>query len=218
MHSIHDQIIKKTGQPSDTRLSTLELSKFLAETCGETWPLLEQEEIYNCLEEAGISFSEEPYDLVINRINALKTVLLSHSFFDDHRVFEKVVLALNDKIVEPHIDQELDIADIAFAIEEIESVIGVEKNFSSDIRALVAIVAFDDGLVLLPGNIDFAQEELDILSKRVIGDLETFKNKVKALYEKKIEELDDENPYDIQAIKLKRISLCCNVRSGIKLG
>jgi hypothetical protein len=217
MYAITKQINGLIGSEPGDRLVCFDLNKFLSDRCGYTWIAMEQEEICDRLADAGISFNEEDYDSAINKINAIKTFLLSDSFFVDPNVFEKIVLAINDKYVDPDLDQDVDIADIVFAFRELKSIVDFEAVFSSEVRAETAIAAANDGLVVLPEELSFAQDKLDKINSRTIKDLQQIKSRVAERLEKKIDELDDNDMVDLQAIKLKRIHLCCEIRKAIRL-
>lgn len=149
---------------SDGVLSCHEINVFLKKEFGDQWPLLEQDTIYQSLyDKYGYSINGE-YDFTFSKINAIKTIFLSDCFFEDHLCFEKIICAICELRVHPDEDQELEIAEINYGLNDIKTIMSFdEKSFCPETKAYIAGLASLEGLVLLPDSLSFCQDFLDKL-------------------------------------------------------
>lgn len=206
-------------------LSSKEITDFLVSEFGKDWVFMENDTMFQ--EWEGRFIPEDGYDYIRNKINALKTLYLSNSFYEDHLVFEKIISAICEIEISWEDDQEPDVSEINFAFKDIEEIMSLDKEFfCSEIRGYVAGIAQLEGMILLPERLSFAQNYLDRLNKETFlnffegEEREKAKNSPESylLYLKNtirsksdnfssLEMLDEENLFDNQAIKLKRIYL-----------
>lgn len=95
-----------------------------------------------------------------NKLQAMKTVLLSGDFFTKWEVFAPVVLALNNNIPIFHTLQRPTVAQMMCAVDMLGSVAKNSIPFSDEIAGFVAACALDDGVWFLPAPLEFAQVAL----------------------------------------------------------
>lgn len=151
----------KTAAPEKISGEThpVELSAFLVSRFGKDWVTWESDTIWQELKRV---MGKAPDPPLKDKINAVKALLLSESFWLDHLVFEKVTMALNNHAVAFNVYQHPSPAMIANAIEEAGKIRSAE--YSPEVQAYIAAVCRDDGLVVLQGPLGIAQDELDQLT------------------------------------------------------
>ena len=181
------------------------LKRELETLLGEKWFEFEQDEIFLSLEEDGVFRNKSfDYDLMSNKINALKTYLMVDSFYFDIDIFQKIVLAINEEVVIANLFQDVDLSDIMYCFSELGKNFGLDsESFNIDIKAYVASIAKEDGFFVLPKIINFCQPQLDKLS----GDnnIDSLKRMVYDKIESDISSLDQDSVTDQQVLKLKRL-------------
>lgn len=100
--------------------------------------------------------------------------------WEDFRVFEKVVLVLNERLVFGDIIQDLDIKEIAYAICILKRLFP-DKLFNDEIAKYIAIEATQEGFVVLPPELSFAQRFIPITY------LKRDQEQIQALYLEEVE-------------------------------
>jgi hypothetical protein len=156
----------KTASEPEAELShrPIDILRILTSRFGPEWIVWEPETLWTELKRSNGKAVPEP---VRNKIQGLKTLLVSDAFWRDHLVFEKVVMAFNNHV--PLFDQYQNPspAMIANAIEEAATIRTAE--YSDDVLRYMAVVCFQDGLVVLPEPLDVAQASLDELIQPIVG-------------------------------------------------
>lgn len=208
---------EKIDKNADGVLSCEEINSFLIFYFGKEWFSLEVETIYSFLED---KYKKEffDYDYTVAKINAIKTIYNSHSFFKDHVCFEKVVQAVCENRVHWDEDQEPFLEEINFAFDDLRGVFEInEELFSLEVMSYITGIAFGEGFFVLPENLKFVQKMLDILCKDKINDLELMKEEVlRKMKTTGVETLNEENIVDAQVLKLKRVLLYSPVKKRKK--
>lgn len=97
----------------------------------------------------------------MNTIKAIGTCFTTDVPWEDFRVFEKVVLCLNDRLVFGDIVQDLDIKEIALAVHVMKKLFP-EKQFNDEVSKYIAIEAVQEGFVILPEELEFAQRFIPV--------------------------------------------------------
>ena len=156
---------KSAQEPSITKDSSpIHIVRALTSRFGTEWILWEPETLWT---ELKIADGKAASELVRNKIQATKAILVSDSFWRDHLVFEKVAMAFNNHV--PFFDQYQNPspAMIANAMEEAAAI--RTAAYSPEVLRYIAATCYQDGLVVLPEPLDAAQESLDELSVPVVG-------------------------------------------------
>lgn len=150
----------ETTRPSKrSELSPVELVAALRKI-DAGWLQWEPETLWAELKRAGVQLT----DILKNKIQAVKALLTTDAFYRDHVAFEKIVVALNDRI--PLFDQyqHPSPAMIARAIKQAQQVVEPFGEWSDEVKRYVAVVCHDAGLYLLAFELAPFQESLDELS------------------------------------------------------
>jgi hypothetical protein len=173
----------------------------LTDMMGEDWTEWEPETIRETLEkEAGI----DPSDDVMNKIMAVKIVLARPDrFYDDWHAFEKIAVALNDCSPSMGGVEEVPVEWLSNAVSIIEK-LAAEGDFSAEVKKYTAARLFDQGYVIAPPKLAFANEDLGPL----IND-DGMQKKVILAYKQALASGDDpetmrETPVNIQVARLMR--------------
>lgn len=95
-------------------------------------------------------------DHEITKIMCAKLVMRDLAPFFDWHVFEKVVVAFNDREVQFDVTQEPSVAEIAWAVDEMRY-IDSETPFGPEVEGYIAVAAWREGLVVLPKTLMFAE-------------------------------------------------------------
>lgn len=109
-------------------------------------------------ESVTLEFGEDNLDTIM----AAKYCFTSDMPWEDMRVFEKVVLVLNGRLVFGEIMQDLDVREIAYAVAVMKRLFP-ENLFNDEIAKYIAIEATQEGFVVLPPEIGFAQRFLPMV-------------------------------------------------------
>lgn len=155
---------KVADAPSLTKASTaIDIVRALS-VLGSGWITWEPETIWTEMKRA---LDVSPTDAIKAKVNAVKTLLVSNEFWDDHLAFEKVVVSLNG--ITPLFDQYQNPSPgmIAKALKQAAEI--RTAPFSDEVLRFIAASCFEEGLVLLPSPLDVAQESLDELTAPVAG-------------------------------------------------
>lgn len=99
------------------------------------------------------------------KLLAAKLVLYDARPFEEWHVFEKVAIAFNDREIQFDLTQDLAVHELAWAVDAMRF-IDPQTPFSEEVAAYVAANAREEGFVVLPTALAFAQGCLD----RVISD------------------------------------------------
>lgn len=149
----------------------LKLIAELEDALGPEWSDWEPETIrQTVVKEAGI----EPSDDVMAKIMAVKVVLARPDrFFDDAHAFEKISVALNDQSPIMTAVEDVPVEWLSNAVAVVEK-IAEPSDFSPQVSKYVAARLFDQGYVVAPPKLAFADGKLaemvgnDDLRRKVI--------------------------------------------------
>jgi len=128
----------------------------LSKMLGGLWPTWEPETIWaDIRDEAGVDVSDEVRD----KINALRLLLTTDNFWEEFTVFENVILAFNDRHVDPSYVQVCLPQELAYGLTVAGSI--KVKPFSSEIINYIRACCTQDGLVVYPNIFSFAQPRFE---------------------------------------------------------
>jgi hypothetical protein len=135
----------------------------LTELLGSGWESWEPETLWSDLKGRDVTLGAALKD----KIQAIRTLLTTNAYWGDHVAFEKVTMGLNGLQASFDSYQHPSPAMIARGLLEASSVRSHE--FSDEVLRYIAVICFEDGLILLPGPLGVAQESLDFLTSPIIG-------------------------------------------------
>lgn len=157
---------EKSAQPDSVKPDSkpIDLLRAITAKLGPHWISWEPETLWTELKRTTGTILTAPFK---DKIQATKSLLVTNAFWRDHLAFEKIVMALNGHA--PLFDQyqHPSPAMIANALEEAAKVRKAE--FSGEVLRYIAVIAYQDGLVVLPEPLDIAQSHLDELCRPVVG-------------------------------------------------
>lgn len=177
----------------------LKLMAELTDVLGDDWMRWEPETIRETLiKKADVT----PGDDVMSKIMAVKIVLQRPDvFYGDWQAMEKIAVALNDASPAMGSIEDVPAEWLSNAVAIVEKIAGA-GDFAADVTKYVALRLFDQGYVVTPPLLKFADAEL---GKRI--DDEDLRRKVilayaRAVHEPQISEAED--PVSIQVARLVR--------------
>ena len=104
------------------------------------------------------TFGQEKAD----RLMAIEAMFTDNRAWEDIRLFEKVVLVLNGRMLFADIMQELDVKEISYAVHIMRETFP-ERMFNDEVSKYIAIMATKEGVLVLPPPIHFAQRFLPLI-------------------------------------------------------
>lgn len=162
---------------------------------------------------------ETDHDLDVPTLSRVKlmaamTLVKTPRFYSDANVFEKTCLAFSDVVPMPNAINEASPAQMAWGVFEAEMLMqseGVDPDFDYEPKRYAAVSMAHDGLLLAPGLLVFAQEELN---KQLRSPVEDIMRAVHETWERISRDTDSirnyeygNDPVDVQLAKLASIEL-----------
>lgn len=177
----------------------LKIVAILDDLLGSEWREWEPETIKTSLaKEAGA----EPGDGVMDKIMAVKLALFRPElFYGRWQAFEKMAVAFNDRRPEMTDTERLSADEMANAVAIAQKLAG-EGDFTPEVAAYVAAHLFDEGLVVAPPHLLFADAKLASLVRD-----QGLRRKVVLAYESALKSMpsdESEDPIEIQARRMVR--------------
>lgn len=169
-------------------VSPIRIMVELDDAWGDEWLDWEYETIFQTAHNEGVDIQRQNED----KIMALKVLLNTNRFWEESRVFEKVCLAFNHKIVDWMVVQEPGVHEMSAARALIDRYID-EQEFSDEVKTYVAGVAIHAGFVMLPPLLRFASEPFSKKLMENMGDeaLDRQESLLKALQQNNPELVDE---------------------------
>jgi hypothetical protein len=137
-------------------------------------------------------------------VMSVKLCLLNNMTWEKWNVFEKVVMAFNNETPIFEVVQKPSLGQISLTIEILNK---IKPNiFADEVKLYIAAVAHNDGYIVIPDNLKFAQEELNRYSKDIADKREAI-NLAWKLFKIKGESIpkDDDNFVTIQCTRMLAI-------------
>jgi hypothetical protein len=169
---------------------------------------------------------ETDHDLDVPTLNRVKlmavsTLVQTPRFYADANVFEKTCVAFNDVVPIPEAINEATPAQMAWGVLEATLVTqseGIDPDFDYEPRKYAGVSMARDGLLLAPGLLVFAQEELNSQLRSPVEDTMRAIHNTWERISKDTEDLRDyeygDNPVDVQLAKLASIELYVHDRAA----
>lgn len=175
----------------------LKLVAELGDSLGDDWTEWEPETIRETLiKEAGI----EPSDDVMSKIMAVKIVLARPEvFFDSWVAMEKISVALNDQAPAMGIVEDVPVEWLSNAVTIVQKLAG-DGDFTPETTKYVAARLFDQGYVVAPPLLRFADDEL---GEKVAND--ALRKKVILAYAKALKAEDAPDGEDVVSVQVTRL-------------
>lgn len=139
----------------------------------QAWLEWEPETIWITVEK---DFRTPISELTKNKIGAVKTILLTDSFWREWHVLEKITQAFNGHIPELHMMEVPSVGELAWAIAE-ANYVQPGNEFSEETIQYIRGLCTSEGYVLYPEQLKFAQARpLGTLAQDVEGAWEMIRN------------------------------------------
>lgn len=165
---------------------------------GEDWIDWEPETITETFEAEGISV----HPVTLNKMFALRIVIKTERFEEDPFIFEKVVTAFSNRVVDWTIVQQPRVFDIAATVALIDRFIKTLR-FSEDISSYTAACAITDGYVILPPELMYCDASFAVELAMTVGDdVLEIQDSIMSLMKTDAEEIPEE--YQPQYMRLLR--------------
>lgn len=168
------------------------LDIFLSNFYGPIWVTWLPESLWFNMEK---NFKTSISSLAKDKINAMQTIHMVDSYWDDWEIFEKVTQALNNNIVRFDITQPVSLGQMMNSVSMVNGVRN-DTEFSDEVSRYIGAMAAYNGIEYLPAPLNFAQKEIGAAPKDVVARLKDFQSA-----EAKVDDLK-ENAADIQALQI----------------
>lgn len=180
------------------KVYTLVLSKIF----GRRWIEWEPETLWDEIRD---EFRVEVSDEVRDKINALRLLMVVDNFWEEFTVFEKTIIAFNDRLVDPTYIQVCLPQELGYGLTVANSV--RVKPFTSEIINYVRACCTQDGLLVYHRSFNFAQPRYDnermreiVQATRKIWDIERFT-------QLRVPAGEEDDPVVVQVAKLHDIEV-----------
>jgi len=173
----------------------------MTEDYGKEWLEWEPETLWETIRK---DYQTYPNEETKNKLMAVKAVMANDYFWQEWDVFEKVCSAFNGRIPNFGNMEDLSIAELALGAQLVSKL--KKRSFKNEVQAYVASRAHEEGYVMLPEVLSFAQGYLDDLMQGTEGPV--VKEKLLALGDPlELKVTDDTDPVHIQAGLLQAVSV-----------
>ena len=178
---------------------------------GRGWLDWEPETLWETIRKDWLTYPNEESK---NKLMAIKVLMASESFWNDWEVFEKICIAFNDRVPNFHVMDDLSTAELTLAVRLASKL--KKRSFGSEVQAYVASEGSEDGYILLPEDLAFAQEKLDFLMQGTPG--EALKEELKDRNLLTLDVKDEEDPVHIQAGYLQAVAVYLKMKDTHEVG
>jgi len=173
----------------------------------------EPESVWLELEDKDVDLPE----LNRSKFLAASSLLQEPAFYWDANLFENTALAFNSEPVLPEMLQEASPGQLSWAVYEAEMLmysIGTDPDFDYEPAKYAAVVLHRDGFLLAPELLEFAQEELDKLTRGHKDLRSEVENRWKRTDRDNLDTLElEEKPVDVQVGLLASVQLYVRERA-----
>lgn len=182
---------------ADPEANPYKIYAALIDLWGDEWLDWEPETILETAEIDGVIIDQ----VNLGKMFAIRSLLKTEEFFREPRVFEKVCIAFADKIVDFGVLQMPKLYEIAGAVSLVEKKFR-EGQYSNEVGIFVAMIAVNEGFLLLPPELNFAGEyfNLELISRHGSDIINLQDNVISAMGQSGINEEE--------AIQYKRLMVC----------
>lgn len=169
---------KKVLEDNDSTASACMLA--LDAGLGDGWEVWEPETVWLELSRRGISVPNGNRDQIL----AARSLIINGRFFTDALVFEKTIVAFNNEEINADSLEDAPVAYLDWGVYEAkllyEDFVGeTTVSFDREPVGYTAVQLYNEGFVLAPDHLTFAQDALDKLYPKETSDL---KKQVKKLW------------------------------------
>ena len=191
--------------------SPVHLANEMNKAYGASWLKWEPETLWETIRK---DWSTYPNEESKNKLMAVKVLMANESFWIRWEVFEKVCVAFNDRVPVFQIMDDLSMGELALGVTIANRL--KQREFGIEVKAYVASEATEEGYVMMPEALSFAQEQLDSLMAGTAGP--EIRDKLKAKGPLSIDVTDEEDPVHIQAGHLQAVAVYLKLKDTHKVG
>lgn len=195
----------------DPDTNPIHLANEMSKKYGREWLKWEPETLWETIRKDWLTY---PNDEAKNKLMAVKVLLANDSFWSEWEVFEKICVAFNDRVPTFSTMEDLSIAELALGVALANKI--KKRTFGNEVRAYVASEAQEDGYVLLPEVLSFAQETLDNLIQGTYG--EEVRDLLKARNPTSMNVTDSDDPVHVQAGHLQAVAVYLKMKDTHEVG
>lgn len=139
----------------------------------------------------------DPIEEVGEKIFALQTFGSTDLFWDDPVVFENIVLAFNDRLVDPDLWQACNPDEIAYGVTVANQIKQQDRKFSRDVIEYIRACHRHYGQIVYHPVLDFAQPDYEDPFRRELAVAV-----IRATRKGRLANVNDENAVEVQQAKL----------------
>ena len=195
----------------DPETSPIHLANQMNAKYGREWLGWEPETLWETIRKDYLTY---PNDEAKNKLMVVKVLLANEGFWTEWEIFEKVCVTLNDRVPAFHTMEDLSVAELALAVTLASKL--KKRAFGPEVQAYVASEAQEDGYVLLPEVLGFAQEKLNYLMQGTFG--EQILDELKAINPLALDVTDPEDPVHVQAGHLQAVAVYLKLKDTHEVG
>lgn len=190
----------------DPDVSPIEYANAMTKAYGKEWLSWEPETLWETIRK---DWQTYPNPEGKNKLMAIKALMANDYFWQEWEVFEKVCSAFNDRI--PHFGrmEDLSVAELALGVQLASQL--KRRSFDNEVKAYVASRAHEDGYVMLPEVLSFAQDYLDTLMQGTSGP--EVRDRLSEIDPLKLEVSSDTDPVHVQAGLLQAVDVYLRSRN-----
>lgn len=176
----------------------------LDQSMPEGWATWEPEALWAEIERV---HGTRPIEEVANKINAIKTLLTTELYYIDATVFENMILAANDLMVQPSSFQMCSPEELVYGIRAFRPIETRPQSWGREIAAYVNACCQFYGLLKYPAELEFAQPQYE-------GELANLAKQITIRYTDP-KTLDQKDVVAVQSNKLYHIAEYTAIKLGL---
>lgn len=184
----------------DAETNPIHLANEMNAAYGREWLDWEPETLWETIRKDWKTYPNEESK---NKLMAIKVVMANEYFWNEWEVFEKVCTALNSRVPVFQTMDDLSIGELALAVHLVSKL--KRRPFGIEVKAYVASEAQEEGYVMLPEVLSFAQEQLDSLMQGTPGP--EVRDELRKRGPMSIDVTDEDDPVHLQAGLLQAVAV-----------
>jgi hypothetical protein len=182
---------------ADPEVNPYKLYGATVDLWGDEWLDWEPETILETAEADGVMIDQ----VNLGKMFAIRSLLKTEEFFREPRVFEKICIAFADKMVDFGVLQMPKLYEVAGAVALVEKKFRTGQ-YSDEVAIFVAMLAVNEGFLLLPPELNFAGAPFNLeLISRLGEETMTLQDKI-------ISAMGSPEINQDEAIQYKRLMVC----------
>ena len=195
----------------DPDTNPIQLANEMNKAYGAEWLKWEPETLWETIRK---DWSTYPNEESKNKLMAVKVLLANESFWIRWEVFEKVCVAFNDRVPTFQVMDDLSMGELTLGVALANKI--KHREFGIEVKAYVASEATEEGYVMLPEALSFAQEQLDSLMAGTAGP--EIRDKLMDRKPLSIDITDEDDPVHVQAAHLQAVAVYLRLKDTHEVG